>query len=107
MYEELKRLGGGRSQGKHILLSSCMTSITQLIRRKRDAGEHTAGEIQWIVDGAASGSIADYHLSAWLMAVFFRGMTPRETSLLTRAMCASGERLDLSAVSRPKVDKHS
>ncbi|MBC8144575.1 MAG: thymidine phosphorylase, partial [bacterium] len=84
-----------------------MTSITQLIRRKRDGKEHTAAEIQLIVDGTSDGSIADYQLSAWLMAVYFSGMSPAETALLTRAMCASGARLDLSSVQRPKVDKHS
>jgi pyrimidine-nucleoside phosphorylase len=84
-----------------------MTSITQLIRSKRDGEEHSPEEIRWIVEGAATGSIADYHLSAWLMAVYFSGMSPAETATLTAAMCASGARLDLSAVSRPKVDKHS
>ena len=82
-------------------------SITQLIRRKRDGEEHSAAEIQWIVEGAANGSIEDYHLSAWLMAVYFRGMSATETALLTRAMSMSGLRLDLSGIALPKVDKHS
>lgn len=82
-------------------------SITQLIRRKRDGEEHSAAEIQWIVEGAANGSIEDYHLSAWLMAVYFRGMSTTETALLTRAMSMSGLRLDLSGIALPKVDKHS
>jgi pyrimidine-nucleoside phosphorylase len=84
-----------------------MTGITQLIRAKRDGEEHSPEEIRWIVEGAASGSIADYQLSAWLMAVYFSGMTPAETATLTAAMCASGARLDLSRVDRPIVDKHS
>jgi pyrimidine-nucleoside phosphorylase len=84
-----------------------MLSITQLIRKKRDGEEHSPAEILWIVEGAANGSIADYHLSAWLMAVYFRGMTPSETASLTSAMTGSGARLDLSAVRLPRVDKHS
>lgn len=82
-------------------------TITQLIRRKRDGEEHSTGELQFIVEGASDGSIEDYHLSAWLMAVYFRGMTPAETATLTRAMCMSGARLDLTHITGPKVDKHS
>jgi pyrimidine-nucleoside phosphorylase/thymidine phosphorylase len=84
-----------------------MTSITQLIRRKRDAEALTDAELLWIVEGASNGSIPDYQLSAWLMAVFLRGMTAHETAALTSAMTASGARLDLSDVDAPKVDKHS
>lgn len=82
-------------------------SITNLIRRKRDGEELTDQEILTVVEGAAQGTIPDYQLSAFLMAVYFAGMTPRETAQLTAAMASSGSRLDLSRVSCPKVDKHS
>ena len=82
-------------------------SITSLIRKKRDGGELTDDEILRVVEGAASGDIPDYQLSAFLMAVYFSGMTARETSQLTVAMACSGARLDLSAIPMPKVDKHS
>lgn len=82
-------------------------SITNLIRKKRDGGELTDDEILRVVEGAASGDIPDYQLSAFLMAVYFSGMTERETSQLTVAMACSGARLDLSAIPMPKVDKHS
>ncbi len=82
-------------------------SILELIRRKRDGGELSRQEIETLVRGAATGEVPDYQLSAWLMAVFFRGMTPRETADLTMAMVDSGRRVDLSAIPGPKADKHS
>jgi pyrimidine-nucleoside phosphorylase len=82
-------------------------SITSLIRKKRDGGELADEEILRIVEGAAQGTIPDYQLSAFLMAVYFAGMTPHETARLTAAMAASGSRLDLSGIDLPKVDKHS
>jgi pyrimidine-nucleoside phosphorylase len=82
-------------------------AIRDLIRKKRDGGELTAEEILRIVEGAAQGSVPDYQLSAFLMATYFQGMTPRETAWLTAAMAASGVKLELSSVSLPKVDKHS
>ncbi|MBS1912929.1 MAG: thymidine phosphorylase [Bacteroidetes bacterium] len=82
-------------------------SITEIIRRKRDGGELSEAEIAAVVDGAASGSVADYQLSAFLMAVYFAGMTPGETALLTMAMARSGAVLDLSGTGALKVDKHS
>jgi len=78
-----------------------------LIARKRDGGELTAAEIQEFVRGATDGSWADYQLSALLMAIFIRGMTPAETAALTSAMMRSGTVADLSGLGRPKADKHS
>ncbi len=78
-----------------------------LIHRKRDGEELSAEEIFFLVDGYTNGAIPDYQASAFLMAVFFSGMTDREVSSLTERMVQSGERVDLSSVPGVKVDKHS
>ena len=78
-----------------------------LIRKKRDGQELTDEELRAIVDGVTSGSIADYQVSAMLMAIFFRGMSDRELATWADAMLHSGDVLDLSSIARPKVDKHS
>jgi pyrimidine-nucleoside phosphorylase len=78
-----------------------------LIHRKRDGEELSAEEIGLLVDGYTSGTIPDYQMSAFLMAVFFSGMTDREVSALSDRMIGSGITIDLSAVPGMKVDKHS
>ena len=78
-----------------------------LIQRKRDGEELAPEEIDYLVEGYASSEIPDYQMSAFLMAVFFSGMTDREVSRLTECMLRSGETVDLSAVPGIKVDKHS
>jgi pyrimidine-nucleoside phosphorylase len=78
-----------------------------IIAHKRDGLALSREEIKSFVQGAADGSWADYQLSALLMAIFLRGMTPAETAALTDAMMRSGVVADLSSVRRPKVDKHS
>jgi len=78
-----------------------------LIHRKRDAGELSAEEIQHLVDGYTRGEIPDYQISAFLMAVYFAGMSDREVSALTESMTNSGSLVDLSSVPGVKVDKHS
>ena len=81
--------------------------IVELIRKKRDGAIFTAEEIAWFVEQYTQGQIADYQASAWLMAVYLRGMNARETSDLTLAMARSGEQLRVREAITPVVDKHS
>jgi pyrimidine-nucleoside phosphorylase len=78
-----------------------------VIRKKRDGGELSPDEIAAFVHAATHGDWPDYQLSALLMAICVRGMTPAETATLTRLMADSGTRIDLSDIPGPKIDKHS
>ena len=78
-----------------------------LIQKKRDGQELTAAEIKWLVEGYVAGTVPDYQMSAFAMAVYFKGMTTREISDLTMNMVKTGQEFDLSAIEGIKVDKHS
>jgi pyrimidine-nucleoside phosphorylase len=80
---------------------------TDIITKKRDGGELSREEIEFFVQGYAQGHIPDYQAASWLMAIFLRGMSDRETLDLTMAMAHSGDMLDLSDIVPITVDKHS
>jgi pyrimidine-nucleoside phosphorylase len=78
-----------------------------IIAKKRDGRELGRDEINFIIRGYTNGEIADYQMSALLMAIYLRGMSSDETVALTEAMLHSGEIVDFSDLERPRVDKHS
>ena len=78
-----------------------------LIQKKRDGQELSSSEIQWLIEGYVAGTVPDYQMSAFAMAVYFKGMTTREISDLTMNMVKTGQEFDLSAIQGIKVDKHS
>ena len=79
----------------------------EIIRRKRDGAVLTTEEIDWFISAYTREEIPDYQMSAWLMAIYWRGMSTRETSDLTLAMMHSGEELHARDIVSPVVDKHS
>ena len=79
----------------------------EFIRKKRAGEAHSPSDIREWLESYLSGKIKDYQMSAWLMAVYFQGLTASEASALTEAMLNSGDRIDLSSVDGFKVDKHS
>jgi pyrimidine-nucleoside phosphorylase len=87
--------------------TSAPIRVVDVIRRKRDGGQLSSAEIEYLVQGATSGEIPDYQLASWLMATVLKGMNPAESAALTHAMLHSGEVLDLSNIPARKVDKHS
>src|ERR1700683_529556 len=85
-----------------------MIRAAELIQRKRDGEELAEAELSQLVLGYARGEVPDYQMAAFCMAVYFRGLSRRETFALTQAMVESGESLDLgAALGRKVVDKHS
>ncbi len=84
-----------------------MATLVELLAKKRDGRVHEAGEIRRLIAALGAGELADYQMSAWLMAAFLRGLDERETLELTDAMLESGVVLDLADVPGVKVDKHS
>jgi thymidine phosphorylase len=84
-----------------------MFSTVDVIHAKRDGGRLTDEQIDWVVDAYTRGAVAEEQMAALAMAIYCNGMDTDETARWTAAMIASGERLDLSGVTRPTVDKHS
>src|SRR6201984_969092 len=87
-------------------VQTCMRAV-ELIRKKRDSGEHSREEIEFLISGYTRGGIPDYQMSAWLMATWIRGLSRAEIAALTEAMLHSGEVVNLSDLPGKKVDKHS
>lgn len=81
--------------------------VIDIIIKKRDGIELTEDEIDFVIKNYIKGDIPDYQMSSFLMAIYFNGMTYKETSFLTRSMIESGDKIDLSDVSDKKIDKHS
>ena len=81
--------------------------MVDIIAKKRDGGVLSEQEIRFLIEGYTNGEIPDYQMSAWAMAVLFRGMTAEETAILTDAMMRSGDTVDLSCFGGLSVDKHS
>src|SRR5215472_2080792 len=84
-----------------------MPDAVELIRAKRDGLSLAGADIGWLIDRYTAGAVADEQMSAMAMAIFFRGLDPAELRAWTNAMITSGQRLDLSSVPAPTVDKHS
>jgi len=82
-------------------------NVVHLISKKRDGGELSPYEIGALVEGYVHGSVPDYQMAAWTMAVFLRGMTVEETAALTEHMLYSGVTFEWPDGEAPKVDKHS
>ncbi len=79
----------------------------EVIIAKRECGELSDSQIDWVIDAYTRGEVADEQMSALAMAILLNGMTPREIARWTHAMIASGERMDFSSLTRPTTDKHS
>ena len=84
-----------------------MTDAVTVITAKRDGQRLSDHDIGWLFQAYAKGEVADEQMSALLMAIYFQGLDPGELRTWTAAMIASGDRLDLSSITRPTVDKHS
>ena len=81
--------------------------IVDLIENKKQGKKHTKEEIDFLIKSLMDGSAHDYQISAWLMAVYFKGLTEEETAYLTEAMIQSGEVIDFGDLTDSIVDKHS
>src|SRR5713101_5802390 len=90
-----------------VVLVRFFMRAVDLIRKKRDSGEHSREEIDFLVSGYTRGEIPDYQIAAWLMAVWIRGASRAESAALTEAMLHSGQIVDFSDLPAKKVDKHS
>lgn len=84
-----------------------MLRVPEIIQKKRDGGELSREELETLVLGGLRGDVPDYQVAAWLMAVYFRGMSPHETTTLTSILQHSGQQLNLPPLDKPTLDKHS
>ncbi|MDQ0788786.1 thymidine phosphorylase [Streptomyces sp. B3I7] len=88
-------------------MTSMSMDAVSVIRAKRDGGELSTAQIDWVIDAYTRGEVADYQMAALNMAILLNGMERHEIARWTAAMIASGERMDFSSLSRPTADKHS
>jgi pyrimidine-nucleoside phosphorylase len=88
-------------------MQSDILRIPEIIQKKRDGGELSREEMEALILGGMRGQVPDYQVAAWLMAVYFRGMSARETTGLTAILQHSGQQLRLPAMGKPVLDKHS
>ncbi len=89
------------------MTSSTSMDAISVIRTKRDRGELSGEQIDWVIDAYTRGEVADYQMAALNMAILLNGMNRREVARWTAAMIGSGERMDFSSLPRPTADKHS
>ena len=82
-------------------------SFSYLIEKKRDGGEFSEGEIRFLVDSILDDEMPEFQQAAWVMAVYFQGMSAQETATFSEEMMLSGEVVELMDVSRPKIEKYS
>lgn len=93
---------------KHLTIqTSQIMRIVDIIEKKKHGGVHSKEEINFLINSYMDGSAADYQMSAWLMAVYFKGLNEDETVFLTEALINSGEIIDLEELAKDVVDKHS
>lgn len=90
-----------------IKMGCLIMRMVDVIEKKRNGHELDKKELQFVIEGFTDGSIPDYQMSAFAMAVYFQGMTQEERVILTQLMVESGDQIDLSAIEGIKVDKHS
>ena len=102
-----RRRATGRRQPTTTARTAPPPPVTSWIAQKRDGGELDDGAIRTVIDGASRGTIPDYQLSALLMAIVWRGLSPRELATWLDAMVSSGDRMRLGRIAGTKVDKHS
>lgn len=82
-------------------------SPSEIIKKKKLGGENSRDEIFWLIKNFTSGEVPDYQMSAWAMAVWFKGMTENEIANLTQAMRTSGTQFNFKKINGPRIDKHS
>ena len=82
-------------------------SFSYLIEKKRDGGEFTDDEIRFLVDSILDEEMPEYQQAAWVMAIYFQGMSAQETAFFAEEMMLSGEVIEMTDVSRPKIEKYS
>lgn len=91
-----------------ILTRGSMSFIpAEIIKKKKLGQANTPEEIRWLIQSFTNGSLPEYQMSAWAMAVYFKGMRPQETAVLTAAMRDSGDHFNFKKLNRPRIDKHS